>query len=53
MEIGAVVPTSTVWDLAKAWYVGREREEWRPRTAAETSLIFRNVGLTGEFWAVD
>lgn len=51
MEIGSIVPTSTVWDLAKAWYAGRERKEWRPRTAAETSLIFRDVGLTGEFWA--
>ena len=52
MEIGDVVPITTVWDLARAWYVGRDREEWRPRTAEETAQVFDDVGLTGSFWAV-
>jgi hypothetical protein len=52
LEIGEVVTTSTVWDLAKAWYVGRDTEEWCPRTAEQTTQAFGDVGLTGSFWAV-
>ena len=51
MGRGAIVPITTVWELAKAWYEGREREEWRPRTPDETTAVFSEVGLTGEFWA--
>lgn len=50
MDIGDIVPVPIVWDLAKAWYTGRQQEEWRPQTAAETVDVFREVGLTGDFW---
>ena len=40
----------TLWDLAKRWFEGRDRREWRPRTAAEAEAVFREVGLEGDFW---
>ena len=50
MGRGSIVPIATVWELAKAWYVGREREDWRPRTPDETAAVFSGVGLEDEFW---
>jgi hypothetical protein len=38
------------WDLARRWFAGRDRPEWTRRSAEEAEAVFRNVGLTSEFW---
>ena len=32
------------------WYGDRLSPEWRPKSAAEAEMVFREVGLVGEFW---
>ena len=38
------------WDLARLWFAGRDRPEWRKRSAAEARAVFGSVGLTSAFW---
>ena len=52
-ERGEMLPITTVWELSKAWYDNRLSEEYRGRTAAEVQAIFRGLGLTSAFWALD
>ncbi|HEV2754615.1 MAG TPA: hypothetical protein VG318_02410 [Actinomycetota bacterium] len=40
------------WDLAQAWFTGRDRPEWKKRTAAGAEEVFRSAGLTGPFWTL-
>jgi hypothetical protein len=49
---GAAVPIAQVEQLARRWYGGHLRPDWRKHTAAEARAIFGEVGLTGPFWAV-
>ncbi|MCY4464970.1 MAG: hypothetical protein OXE46_05485 [Chloroflexi bacterium] len=39
-----------VWELAKRWYADRMSPDFRGRTAGGAQAIFRQLGLTGEFW---
>lgn len=50
---GAVVPIETVAALAKAWYEGHLRADWRKHTREEARQIFSSVGLADPFWSVD
>jgi hypothetical protein len=47
---GELLPASTVWDLAKAWYGRHLERDWQKVTTAEAREIFRSVGLRGSFW---
>jgi hypothetical protein len=48
---GAVLPLSTAWRLAQAWFgVDRRLPEWRRRTPDEIRELFDSLGLTGDFW---
>ena len=38
------------WELARAWFAGRDRPEWTKRSASEAEAIFSSAGLDGEFW---
>jgi hypothetical protein len=38
------------WILARTWFAGRNRPEWTKRTASEAEDVFRDAGLTREFW---
>lgn len=38
------------WTLAQAWFAGRDRPEWRKRSAAEAEEVFASAGLIGDFW---
>ena len=49
-ELGAVVPLTQVWELAKAWYVDPRDSTWRPRTRDESQAVLASVGLTDSFW---
>jgi hypothetical protein len=48
--LGAIVPLSQVWRLAKAWYVDPRDASWRPRTRDESQAVLAGAGLTGDFW---
>lgn len=47
---GATLTLARQWHLAQTWFRGRDLPEWRRRTAAEAEEVFRETGLTGEFW---
>lgn len=47
---GATLTLGQQWDLAVAWFRGRDLPAWRKRSAAEAEAVFRSVGLTDEFW---
>ena len=38
------------WELARLWFEGRDRAEWRKRSAPEAEAIFTGAGLSGDFW---
>ncbi|MEX0985776.1 MAG: hypothetical protein WD096_12130 [Actinomycetota bacterium] len=49
-EHGAVVPITTLCDMALRWYADRLDPDWHPRTPEENRAILEDAGLTGEFW---
>ena len=53
MDRGGTLSLEQVWALARAWYApDRRAPEWRRYTVEEAEGIFRDLGLTSEFWAV-
>lgn len=44
------MPMATCWELAQKWYTGRLARNWQRPNAQETQQLFRDLGLTGEFW---
>ena len=49
-EAGASLSTTTLNELARAWWWTRLDPDWRPRAPAESQRILDEVGLRGEFW---
>jgi hypothetical protein len=49
---GDVVPLGRVLELARPWYGGHLREDWRKWTLDEAQAIFQRVGLGGEVWSL-
>ena len=49
-QVGALVPLTRVWSLAKSWYSDPRNSNWRPRTRDESQSVLTSVGLTGAFW---
>ncbi len=47
---GETMSLEQQWHLAREWFRGRHRPEWRKRTAAEAAEVLRSAGLTGDFW---
>jgi len=52
VQQGAVLSIPKLWELSKLWYQGRLLPEYRGRTAEQVQQIFKEVGLTSEFWQV-
>ena len=50
---GEVLALDQLADLARRWYGGHARPDWRKWTVAEAAAIFRDAGLTGEFWQLE
>jgi hypothetical protein len=40
------------WDLARRWFTGRDRPEWRKRSAGQAEEVFCSVGLSSDFWSL-
>jgi hypothetical protein len=48
---GAILSTEQTWQLAQAWHSADRRDPaWRRRTVDETEEVFRQLGLTDNFW---
>ena len=50
---GAVVPIAQVAALARIWYGKHADRDWKKWSVAQAHEIFRQVGLTGPFWALE
>lgn len=47
---GAVLSIPTLWELSQRWYHNRMSVEYHGRTVEQVQEIFKEVGLTSEFW---
>ncbi len=47
---GETVPVQQIWELSKLWYRNRMDPNFRGRTAEQVVEVFRQAGLTSEFW---
>jgi hypothetical protein len=47
---GAILSPLTCWELAREWYRDRRDPKWRRHTVDEAHALFRQLGLTGDFW---
>lgn len=50
--MGAVVPASRCFELARRWYAGRMERDWERPSAEAMRETFRAVGLTSAFWTL-
>lgn len=49
-EPGAIIPVTTLAELAAAWWSDRVAPDWRPHTLEQNQAILDRLGLTGPFW---
>lgn len=49
-ERGAVLSIPQLWELSQHWYQDRLSPEFHGRTTEQVQQIFRELGLTSEFW---
>lgn len=49
-ERGAVLSIPQLWELSQRWYHNRLASEYHGRTIEQVQEIFKEVGLTSEFW---
>jgi hypothetical protein len=50
---GAILSPTTCWELAHEWYQDRRDPNWRRRSVDEAHAVFRQLGLTGDFWKLN
>jgi hypothetical protein len=49
-ERGAVFSVPQLWDLSQRWYQDRMSPDYHGRSTEQVQEIFREAGLTSEFW---
>jgi hypothetical protein len=49
-ERGAVLSVPKLWELSELWYQGRMSPAYHGRTVEQAQEIFKEVGLSSEFW---
>lgn len=49
-ERGAVLSVPKLWELSQRWYQNRMSGEYHGRTIEQVQEVFKEVGLTSEFW---
>jgi hypothetical protein len=47
---GAVLSIPQVWGLSQRWYEDRMSPQFHGRTIEQAQNIFKELGLTSEFW---
>jgi len=51
-EHGAVLSIPKLWELSQHWYQDRISSDYRGRKPEEVEMIFKEAGLTSEYWQV-
>ncbi len=49
---GAMLSIAQLWELSQRWYHNRLSPEYHGRTVEQVQEIFKEVGLTSEFWSI-
>jgi Alkylmercury lyase len=49
-ERGTVLSIPQLWDLSQRWYQNRMSPDYHGRSVEQVQEIFKQVGLTSEFW---
>lgn len=47
---GATMTPQTCWALAHEWYHDRRDPGWKRRTVEEAHALFKQLGLSGDFF---
>ena len=47
---GETVPLQQIWQLSQLWYGNRMDPDFRGRTPDQVVEVFKQAGLTSEFW---
>ncbi len=47
---GGMLTLQQGWKLSQLWYGDRLSPDWKPKSPAEAQAVFREVGLSGDFW---
>jgi hypothetical protein len=47
---GAVFTIPQLWELSKHWYHNRLAQDYHGRSMEQVQDIFKELGLTSEFW---
>jgi len=47
---GAVFSIPQLWQLSQRWYQNRMSADYRGRTMEQVQEIFKEAGLTSDFW---
>jgi hypothetical protein len=49
---GATFSLAQLWDLSQHWYHNRMSPEYHGRTMEQVQEIFKEAGLTSDFWTI-
>ena len=49
---GAILSIPQLWELSQHWYQNRMSLEYHGRTMEQVQEIFKDAGLTSEFWTI-
>jgi hypothetical protein len=52
LKRGTVFSLPAIWELSQRWYHNRMSPDYHGRTADQVQEIFKETGLTSEFWNV-
>ena len=52
LKRGTVLSLPQIWELSQRWYQDRMSPDYHGRTADQVQEIFKETGLTSEFWKV-
>jgi len=52
LKHGEVLTLQQVWELSKLWYDNRLSLEYHGRSIEQVAEIFKQAGLTSQFWYV-
>ena len=50
---GAILSIPQLWELSQTWYQNRMEPDYHGRTIEQVQEIFKEVGLTSEFWQAE
>jgi hypothetical protein len=53
VQRGAVLSIPQLWGLSQRWYENRLSPQYRGRTMEQVQIIFKELGLTSEFWKAE